>query len=162
MKLDMDKLYGIASQCRPRDLKPVTVQRSGGPMRRCHCDIDTVFNQVRSKHVIHLGLRIELEIILYGILKALSLLFDRDDPTEPCDYWPAIDNSHFEEATKDWKTRSEMIGDELVELLKNLKDLGFLKIYRLDRVVYFQLTSKMVSLILQSVGISIPRELISD
>jgi hypothetical protein len=160
MKFDMEKLYRIASHGKPRDLVPVAVKRSS--VERKHHDIDTAFNSVKSKHVIHVGLRTELDILLYAILKALSTLFDRDDSTELYDYWPAIDHSNLEKAMENWKMRAEIIGNELVEWFDILKDLNFVKIYRLGQVVYFQLTPEGVFRIMQSIDAPVPRELISD
>lgn len=160
MKFDMVKLFAIASHGKPRDLIPVAVERSD--LEKTHHDIDTAFNGVRSKHVVHVGLRVELDILLYAILKALSGLFDRDNPSELYDYWPAIDHSHLEIAMENWKIRAEMIVDNLVDWFDSLKDLGFVKIYRLDQIVYFQLTPYGVYKILEAVGTPIPREMISD
>ena len=160
MKFDMVKLYEIASHGKPGDLIPVAVERSEAEEK--HHDIDTAFTNVKSNHVIHVGLRVELDILLYAILKALSNLFDRDDPTELYDYWPAIDHFHFEKATENWKMRAEIIGDNLVEWFGRLKDLGIVKIYKLDQTVYFQLTPYGVYHILKAVGTPVPREMISD
>lgn len=161
MKLDHIKIQKIATPCsKPSDIRPVTVRRCED-RRNCY-DVDTALRHIRSQHSIHIGLPIEMETILYGIVKALSELYDRDDWNETCDCWPAIDVEHFEEATANWVRRAELIGDDPVFWFEQLKNLGLLKIYRRYKIVYFQLTAEAVFRILNFAGLTVEKGVISD
>jgi hypothetical protein len=124
-------------------------------------DPDGVFDLINEQHAIHVGISVQSDIIFYGLIKTLSIKYDRK-PGDKYDRWPSITVEEFEKATSNWVRRNQYIGDQLEYWLKILKDRGYLRIHiQYNGEISMAFTRLGVHLILNTVGLYTNMESIS-
>ena len=118
------------------------------------CCPDAVYERANPHHAVHLGISVETDIIIYGMIKAHSLRFDRI-PNDQFDRWFPVSLGDFELVTQDWTRRSGYVGDQFDYHLGVLKNQDYLRIALLNGEISLVWTPKLVLGILKAVGIGI-------